>query len=64
MKNDRLNNSSVTYCSGWDVALHNYDVFEIESIKQLVNLSKDSVPPELASFYEQDTDYFILNFKD
>lgn len=57
MKNDRLNHSSITYFSGWIVALHNYDVFEIESISQLVNSSEDIIQPQVA---RQNADYFPL----
>ena len=60
MKNDNLKNSSITYFSGWDVALHNYDVFEIESIKQIVNSSREQILPQLTSNREQNTDYFPL----
>ena len=60
MKNDSLINSSNTYFSGWDVALHNYNVFEVESIKQLVNSSNDIIQPQLAGVSEQSTDYFPL----
>jgi hypothetical protein len=57
MKNDRFNNSSNTYFSGWDVALQNYDDFEIESISQLVNGSEDLIQPQDA---RQSTDHFPL----
>ena len=60
MKNDHLHNSNSTYFSGWDIALRNYDVFEIESIKQLVNSSKDLILPQFASSSKQSTDYFPL----
>ena len=57
MKNDRLNYSSINYFSGWDVALQNYDDFEIESISQLVNGSEDLIQPQDA---RQSTDLFPL----
>ena len=60
MKNDHLHNSNSTYFSGWDIALRNYDVCEIESIKQLVNSSKDLIIPQLASTSKQSTDYSAL----
>ena len=60
MKNDRSNNLYKTYLSGWDVALHNYHVFEVESIKLLVNSSNDIIQPQLAGVSEQSTDYFPL----
>jgi hypothetical protein len=60
MKNENLKSSSITYFSGWDVALHNYDVFEIESIKQLVNSSREQILPQLAKIREEYTGYFPL----
>lgn len=60
MKNDRFNNSSNTYFSGWDVALHNYNVFEIESIKELVNSSNDIIQRQSAGNNEQSSDYSPL----
>ena len=60
MKNDYLHNSNSTYFSGWDTALRNYDVFEIESIKQLVNSSKDMIQSQFADIGKEGTDYFPL----
>lgn len=60
MKNANLISSSITYFYGWDVALHNYDVFEIESIKQLVNSSKEVTLAQLGNIKERSTDYFSL----
>ena len=62
MKNDQLHNSNSTYFSGWDIALRNYDVCEIESIKQLVNSSRDLIIPQLASTNKQSKDYSPLTF--
>lgn len=62
MKNQQLNNSIITYCNGWDVALHNYDVFETESIIQLVRFSKNQLSPELANLTEYCTHYLTINF--
>jgi hypothetical protein len=60
MKNDLSNSSRNTYFSGWDVALHNYNVFEVESIKLLVNSSNNIIQPQLVGDSEQSTDYFPL----
>ena len=60
MKIDALNNATKNYIAGWDVALHNYDVFEIESINQLVNSSKDMIQSQSASIGKEGTDYFPL----
>ena len=60
MKNDNSINSNNTYFSGWDVAVRNYNVFEVESIKLLVNSSNDIIQPQLAGISEHSTDYFPL----
>lgn len=61
MKNQQLNNSIITYIHGWDVALRNYDVFETESIYDLVSLASDNMSPELAKLTAMNTSYFTIN---
>ena len=61
MKNQQPNNSRITYFSGWYVAVRNYDVFETESISQLVCVVEDFMPPELAKIKEHYTNYFTIN---
>ena len=55
---------SLSYFSGWLVALSNYNVFEIESINQLVSISNDKMPPELDNINEQNLYYFTINFSE
>ena len=61
MENQQSNYASLTYFKGWHVALHNYDVFEIESINQLVNTSKECFLPQLSGLYQQGKHYFTTN---
>ena len=61
MENQHPNYASLTYCKGWHVALHNFDVFEVESINQLVNTSKDSLLPQLSGLNAQGKHYFTTN---
>jgi len=61
MKNQQLNNCIITYINGWDVALRNYDVFESESIYDLVSLVSDNMSPELAKLTAMNTSYFTIN---
>jgi hypothetical protein len=61
MKNQQQNNAVTTYFDGWDVALRNYDVFETESIIQLVRFSKGQLSPELANISQQNTSYLTIN---
>ena len=49
MKNQLPNTSLATYFNGWDVALRNYDVFEAESIIQLVRIGEEQLSPETAT---------------
>ena len=60
MKNQQQDNARLTYFSGWHIALHNYDVFETESINRLVNISNDTLLPQIASISEQSTHYFTI----
>lgn len=61
MKSSNINNSNVTYFSGWHTALYNYDVFEVESIYQLVNHA-DDIPPVSIKSAKLKKNYLTRNF--
>jgi hypothetical protein len=61
MKNQQQNNAVTTYIDGWESALRNYDVFETESIIQLVSSAKGQLSTELANIMQQNTSYLTIN---
>ena len=57
-----LVNPSLSYYSGWLIALRNYDVFEIESIPQLINMHNENTSFNESGINNKSKYYLTMNF--